>query len=169
MKWKRKGRCIVDDELVAKQAPAYQFFGSYAHTLDGKGRIIIPNAYRGDLGETFTVGPTRDFEGVALYPDAVFERLLAELTAMNQRKPIVQKYVTQFFKLSYRGMQPDAQGRLLLPGKLRQRMLGEAKELEVSGAFDHVRIVDSAKAENEDMSFAENLGGILEELGNLDE
>lgn len=158
-----------ENEKPLGSAKAYSFFGSYAHTIDGKGRIIIPNAYRFELGQTFTMGPTRDFQGIALYPDAVFDALLRDIESMNQRKPVVQKYAMQFFKLSYRELQADAQGRLLLPAKLRQRMLGAAKDLEISGAFDHVRIVDAAKAEQEDVSFTENLDDILDQLGNLDE
>ena len=95
--------------------------------------------------------------------------MLDELAALNQRKPIVQKYMTEFFKFSYRDMQPDAQGRILLPTRLRQWMFGDAKELEISGGPDHVRIVDSAKANAEDVSFRENLPDILEQMGNLDE
>lgn len=162
------------DEKTTQQAPqangkAYTFLGSYAHAVDDKGRIIVPNAYRNPLGATFTIGPTRDFQGIALYPNAVYDQLLADIMSMNQRKPIVQRFAMQFSKLSYRDMQADGQGRLLLPAKVRQRMLGEAKELEISGAFDHVRIMDSVKAAAEDTFFSENLEEILEQLGNLDE
>lgn len=148
---------------------AYTFLSSYAHAIDDKGRIIVPSAYRNPLGPTFTIGPTRDFQGIALYPNAVFDQLLADIMSMNQRKPIVQRFAMQFSKLSYRDMQADGQGRLLLPAKIRQRMLGDAKELEISGAFDHVRIMDSAKAAAEDTFFGENRDEILEQFGNLDE
>lgn len=144
------------------------FFGSYAHSIDAKGRIIIPNAYREALGETFSMGPTRDFNGVALYPNDEFDRILDELNAMNQRKPFVQNYTVQFYKLSYRDMQADSQGRLLLPPKLRQRMLGEARDLEISGGFHHVRIVDAAKADAADLDFTVNRESILELVGDLD-
>lgn len=146
----------------------FTFFGSYSHSIDAKGRIIIPNAYRDDLGETFTIGPTRDFNGIALYPDDVFDAILSELSHMNQRKPFVQSYTMQFYKLSYRQMQPDAQGRLLLPPKLRQRILAEAKDLEISGGYDHVRIVDAQKATEADLEFMANKEKILEEMGDLD-
>jgi MraZ protein len=88
---------------------------------------------------------------------------------MNPRKPIVQRFSDQISKLSFPGSQADSQGRLLLPATLRQRMLGEAKDLEISGAFDHVRIVDRAKANAEDIFFTENLESILEQVGNLDD
>ena len=153
-------------ELRAATISSYTFFGSYAHAIDIKGRMIIPNAYRTALGETFTVGPTRDFQGIALYPDSVYEQLLWDIVSMNQRKPIVQKFAMQFSKLSYREMQADSQSRVLLPAKLRQRMLGDAKELEISGALNHIRVVDNAKANMEDMSFTDNLEEILDRLGN---
>ena len=153
----------------AEQPRRYSFFGSYAHSIDSKGRLIIPNAYREALGECFSMGPTRDFQGIALYPDPVFDKMLDEIAALNPRKPIVQKYASEFYKYSYRDIQPDAQGRILLPTKLRQWMLGEAKELEVSGGFDHVRIVDSVKGSEEDLSFRENLDDILDQIGNMDE
>lgn len=153
---------------VAASLKDYRFFGSYAYSIDNKGRIVVPNSYRISLGEMFTVGPTQDFQGIALYPDAVYDRILADILSMNQRKPIVQKFATQLSKLSYREMQTDAQGRLLLPAKLRQRMLGEDKELEISGALDHVRIVDIAKADADDSAFTTHLEDILEQLGNLE-
>ncbi len=146
--------------------PKFAFFGSYAHSIDAKGRIIIPTAYRDALGETFTLGPTRDFNGIALYPDEVFDTILEELSAMNQRKPLVQNYTMQFYKLSYRSMQADTQGRLLLPPKLRQRMLQDAKELEISGGYNHVRIVDVVKADEADLEFMAKKDELLEEMGN---
>jgi MraZ protein len=146
----------------------FEFFGSYAHSIDAKGRIIIPNAYRDMLGNTFTLGPTRDFNGIALYPEEIFDRILAELNGMNQRKPFVQSYTMQFYKLSYRGVQADNQGRLLLPPKLRQRMLSDARDLEISGGYNHVRIVEAEKADKADLEFMSNKDQIMEEMGNLD-
>ena len=147
---------------------AYTFLGSYAHTVDDKGRIIIPNPYRIPLGATFTIGPTRDFQGIGLYPNEVFNKNLSDILAMNQRKQVVQKYLSQFAKLSYPDMQADTQGRLLLPSKIRQRLLGEAKDLEISGYIDHVRIVGNVKANDEDTSFMDNLDTILEQIGDMD-
>ena len=163
---------MKEDDLQTKtpssDAPAtaeFNFFGSYSHSIDAKGRIIIPNAYRDMLGETFTIGPARDFKGIALYPEPVYESILRELSALNQRKRVVQTYTQQFYKLSYRGVQADTQGRLLLPPKLRQRMLGEARDLEISGGFNHVRIVEAEKADRTDEAFMDNLDMTLDQIG----
>ena len=47
-------------------------------------------------------------------------------------------------------------------------MLGEERDVEISGAFDHIRIVNSAKAEHEDAAFEENLADILSVWGEME-
>ena len=159
----------IDGEMEENAvSPRKDFFGSYTHGIDAKGRLIIPNPYRAALGSVFTIGPTRDFQGVALYPEDVYTSILAELSSMNPRNPDVQKYTRQFYKLSYRDIQADGQGRILLPPGIRQRMLEDAKDLEISGAFDHVRIVDATKANEDDRIFTQHLDQILENIGNMD-
>ena len=172
-KWFKGGVIVADGFTWEPPQPPgdeglqrFEFLGSYTHALDPKGRLIVPNAYRELLGEVFTVGPTPDIEGVALYPDAVFDRMLAEFKRMNQHLPHVQKYTQQFYKLSYRGMQTDGQGRILLPPMLRQRFLEDAKELEISGGCDHVRVVDAELARADDQDFKSNRAKILEDFGN---
>ena len=160
----------MDDQTAnptAASSPAnYGFFGCYTHSVDEKGRIIIPNAYREALGNSFSIGPTRSFDGVALYPDAVYDQILNELNSLNQRKPYVQQYTMQFYKLSNREMQKDGQGRILLPQKIRQRFLEDAKEVEISGSNNFIRIMDASKAADIETSFNDNLSTILEQMGN---
>lgn len=158
------------DELNANASAAseprnYGFFGCHTHSVDEKGRIIIPTLYRDALGETFSIGPTRSFDGIALYPTAVYDQILDELNSLNQRKTYVQQYTMQFFKLSNREMQKDGQGRILLPQKIRQRFLEEAKEVEISGSNNFIRIMDASKATEIEQSFNENLPTILEQMG----
>lgn len=155
-------------EEPARQLPRnFTFFGCYEHTIDSKGRLIIPNAYRKPLGDTFTISVTPDGEGIALYPEAVFDEMLADLYQLNRLDESLQKYLAYLGKMSYRYMEADAQGRILIPAKLRQRLLGDAKELEVSGAMDHVRIVDAATGNEEDDYFDQNRKDILRNISNL--
>ncbi|HPF88662.1 MAG TPA: hypothetical protein PK537_11500 [Candidatus Limiplasma sp.] len=150
----------------ASTAPKYNFFGCHKHSIDEKGRIIVPTAYREALGETFSIGPTRLFDGIALYPTAVYDQILDELSSLNQRKPYVQQYTNQFYKFSNRDMQKDAQGRILLPQIIRQRFLKNAQEVEISGSSNIIRIIDATKAVAiEDEFFDDNLPTILEQMG----
>ena len=48
--------------------PLSEFSGNYAHTIDPKGRVTIPSAYREALGESFTIGLNNEFNAIALYP-----------------------------------------------------------------------------------------------------
>lgn len=157
-----------ENRLAARNAPRkFTFYGSYDHSIDIKGRIIIPNAYRKPLGDVFTVSLTRDGLGIALYPDDVFDLMMEELYHLNQRKPSVQRYEAYIAKMSYRDMEADGQGRLLLPIKLRQMVLGEAKDVEISGALDHIRIVSQGSGLEEDAFFRQNRDAILNEIADM--
>lgn len=143
------------------------FFGSYDHSIDAKGRIIIPNAYRKALGDSFTLTVDPDSTGIAIYPDNAFMTMIEELYSLNRRKPAVQEQLKHIAKFSYPGMQADNQGRVLLPAKLRQYVLGDVRDVEISGALDYVRIVESGVGKREDEHYAEHSPEILSELGEI--
>lgn len=147
----------------------FTFFGSYDHSIDGKGRIIIPNAYRKALGDSFTLTIGLDDRAIAIYPDDAFEEMITELYRLNRRKPSVQRLQDHVAKFSYPGLQADNQGRVLLPVKLRQYVLGDAKDVEISGALDHVRIVESTAGLAENDYYKEHRDEIREDIANLEE
>ena len=178
-KWRQKGSGVtgMDDEKrmdgVAAEMPRParkpRFFGSYDHSIDAKGRIIIPTVYRKDLGESFTITIGLDDQSIALYPDAAFDEMVEALYQMNRRKPAVQRQQDHVAKFSYPGMQADTQGRVLLPVKLRQYVLGEGRDVEISGALDHIRIVDSAIGLAEDEYYKEHHEEIRNEIAEKEE
>ena len=155
--------------IPATPRKKFTFFGSYDHSIDSKGRIIIPNAYRKALGDSFTITIGLDDRAIAIYPDAAFEEMVEELYRLNRRKPSVQRQQDHVAKFSYPGLQADNQGRVLLPAKLRQYVLGESKDVEISGALDHIRIVDSATGLEEDTYYKEHRDEILDDIANLEE
>ena len=48
-------------QLVVESGVIVMFMGQYEHTIDTKGRTIIPAKYREDLGDEFVV--TRGLDG----------------------------------------------------------------------------------------------------------
>lgn len=148
-----------------------KFLGSYAHGIDGKGRIIIPANYRGGLGDKFVIGPTKDISAIALYPmetwGEVAEYLEKIRTSPSASRSEIQLYLNQFAKYVFLNSESDAQGRILLPAKMRSRFLGDIKDLEISGAFDHIRIVANVTAEKEDATFDENRLSIMDDIAAL--
>lgn len=94
------------------------FMGEYNHTIDTKGRLIIPSKFRENLGETFVV--TKGLDGCLFVYDNtewnVFEEKLKSL-------PITNKDARQFVRFFLAGaaeVEVDKQGRILLPNVLRE-------------------------------------------------
>ena len=52
------------------------FSGSFDHSLDGKGRVIIPSSFREALGEDFTITINPDKTAVAIYPKEMWDKQL---------------------------------------------------------------------------------------------
>ena len=150
-----------------QNTPELLFFGNYDHSIDAKGRIVIPNAYRKALGESFTLTVESDDIGIAIYPDEAFYHMVRELHSLNSLKPAVKRKRDHVAKFSYPGTQADTQGRVLLPVKLRQYALGDVKDVEVSGALDHIRIVPIDVGRAEDDYYREHREGINEEIGSM--
>ena len=49
----------------AQPKKKFTFFGSYDHSIDAKGRIIVPTAYRKALGDSFTITIALDDKAIA--------------------------------------------------------------------------------------------------------
>lgn len=154
-------------EEAETKAPARKrgFTGSFDHALDGKGRLIVPSTYRKALGPVFTISLTPDTENIALYPDDVFDEWMDELNELNPLDESVRRYKSYVSKLSYRDIEPDVQGRILIPAKLRQRLLKDAVKLELSGDLGFVRIAIADQANEEDDTFEANRTVYVPDVG----
>ena len=157
------------EEADRKLMEAYEktFIGTFSHSLDNKGRLIVPLAFREQLGDTFFIGPSFDFKAIALYPTLVWAKMreqYAQLSAFDSR---LKRYLAQFDALSYRDQECDNQGRLLLPARIRQRLLGEDKDVDVCGAHDHVRIIARVKNEDDFEDFMDNIDDIQDRISEL--
>jgi MraZ protein len=92
--------------------------GEYNHTIDAKGRLIIPSKFREVLGEEFVV--TKGLDGCLFVFDnnewSVFENKLKTLPITNKD---ARKFV-RFFLAGAASVEVDKQGRILVPGVLRE-------------------------------------------------
>lgn len=138
-----------------KRLPFLGFVGSYPHSIDAKGRMIIPAAFRDALGDRFAVAPSPDFKAVALYPIDDWISRRDELVALTKKRPVAQPILDEFTKYSYTDCESDAQGRLLLPQRIRAWRLGDARDVEVNGAFNHIRIIPASVGKDQDRTFDE--------------
>ncbi len=94
------------------------FLGQYTYTLDSKGRLIIPAAFRKALdGEKVVV--TRGLDRcLTLYPLAVWNEIAAKVNALPITDPKGRALRRLLFADAVDAAL-DRQGRLLLPERLR--------------------------------------------------
>lgn len=156
-----------EKEKQSGQLPFLGFVGSFPHSIDAKGRMIIPASFRDALGDRFAVAPSPDFQAVALYPIADWLARRDELATLVKRKPVAQPFLDMFTKYSYTDCESDAQGRLLLPQRIRSWRLGDARDVEVNGAYNHIRIIPASKGKDQDRLFDEKYADPLAFLTEL--
>ena len=93
------------------------FMNEYSHTIDSKGRMILPAKFREELGNSFVLAPGLD-TCLCIYPRERWDDLIARL----QKLPFTNHKVRKIMRhLIGRGteMECDKQGRILIPQHLR--------------------------------------------------
>lgn len=94
------------------------FRGEYAHQLDNKGRLIVPARYRTLLTENAILTRGLD-QNLVIYPEETWQMVTQQLNRM----PITQPGARALRRLLISGalqLQPDKQGRISIPGHLRE-------------------------------------------------
>lgn len=118
------------------------FMGEYNHSIDPKGRIIIPSKFREDLGDTFVV--TKGLDGCLFaYPNIewqTFEEKLKNLPLTNKNA----RQFSRFFLAGAATCEVDKQGRILLPSVLREFAELE-KDVVLVGVLSRVEIWSKTK------------------------
>ena len=92
--------------------------GEYSHSLDVKGRLIMPVKLREDMGENFiiTTGLDGCLFGFSMSEWQKFEDKLKTLPITNKNA----RNFVRFFLSGATECELDKQGRFLIPGKLRE-------------------------------------------------
>lgn len=118
------------------------FMGEYSHTIDTKGRLIIPSKFREELGETFVV--TKGLDGcLFVLSDEEWKAFEIKLKSL----PLTNKNARQFARFFVAGATPcelDKQGRILLPATLRE-FAGLEKDVVLTGMLNRIEIWSKEK------------------------
>lgn len=139
------------------------FMGEYNHTIDAKGRLIIPSRLREALGDEFVV--TKGLDGCLFaYPKeewSVFEEKLGALPLTNSN---ARKF-SRFFLAGAAIAELDKQGRILIPPVLREFAELE-KEVVLVGVSRRVEIWSKERwAEANTFDDVEEIAEHMEGLG----
>lgn len=115
------------------------FLGEHQHSLDTKGRVILPARFRERLSSGLVFAPSQD-RCIDVYPLTAFERRVEELRAVPREDQRARAYL-RVFLAGAQEEKPDAQGRVTIPPRLRG-YAGLDKELTINGADEKVEIWD---------------------------
>ena len=102
---------IQSERDFLKAGVILMFMGEYNHTIDTKGRLIIPSKFRDELGDEFVV--TKGLDGcLFVFPNQAWQEFEEKLRAL----PLTNKSARQFSRFFVAGATPcelDKQGRIL--------------------------------------------------------
>ena len=117
------------------------FMGEYNHTIDPKGRLIIPSKFRDLLGDEFIV--TKGLDGCLwVYPKNEWQDLEEKLSKLPLNNKSARK-ITRFLVSGATTCELDKQGRILLPQVLRE--FGQLeKDVVLAGNLKRVEIWSKA-------------------------
>ena len=118
------------------------FFGTYAQSVDAKGRVIVPTACREGLGKDFMIGLNGTANAIAFYPREKWNSILEELLALPSTDEVAMDYVRFIAGNSFSNYELDSQGRTILPAALRQ-MVQLGKNISFVGVIDYFEIWDT--------------------------
>jgi MraZ protein len=117
------------------------FLGTHTPRLDDKGRLALPAKFRTELegGLVITKGQERC---LFVFPMAEFSRI----TELLRSAPVTQRSVRDYSRVFFASAShevPDGQGRITVPGQLRE-YAGLSKDCVVIGANSRVEVWDAA-------------------------
>ena len=114
------------------------FFGTFEHSLDEKGRMVLPSAFRADLADGGVVAPWDRCLG--LWTPGEFDKV-AQIVKGRIATGEAEQDAMRVLFADARAIKPDAQGRIFILQEHRDRT-GLGRDTVVLGQFDHVEIWD---------------------------
>lgn len=141
------------------------FTGEFQHTIDDKGRLIMPAKYRDTLGDTCMI--TKGMDG------CLFVYALAEwnvLEAKLKNLPFTNKDARAFARFFFSGASEcelDKQGRILVSSNLRE-YAGLKKDVNIIGVGTRIEIWSGETWEGYSKDTEENYEELAEKMVELD-
>jgi len=134
--------------------------GKHRHNIDGKGRLFVPSKLREELGTSFYVAI-----GLKRSLMILTEEGWQGIEEKKRQMPMAQAQNLRFFFANAVRVEPDKQGRILIPQELRD-YAGLTQEVVITGFGDKVEIWDAAVYDAMERSFLqeENIDAVFASL-----
>lgn len=154
-KWSEKG----------KEWSEIMFMGEYQHSVDDKGRLIVPAKFRDQLGASFIA--TRGLDNcLFIYPQSEWAILEQKLKSLPLMKSDARAF-TRFFFSGATECELDKQGRINIPQNLREYAKLE-KDCIVLGVSNRVEVWSKSTWEAYYQQSEETFNEIAEKLVDFD-
>lgn len=139
------------------------FIGEYHHSLDDKGRLIIPSKFRDDLGEKFII--TRGIENcIFVYSEASWTKITNQLESLPFTKKDARAFI-RFFLSGATIAEFDKQGRINITSPLISYAKIN-KECVIIGTGDRLEIWSEESWNDFFTSAKDSMSDIAENLFN---
>lgn len=137
------------------------FVGRYEHSLDGKGRIILPARFRTTFDSLAFVSKHNE-RCLAIWTPDAFEAKAAEM-AMKMTGSPQDRAEARAWAAGTNDVNLDGQGRVALPQHLRDFAdLAEGATVLVQGAITHIELWNAGRWAVQEASGDASLGGETE-------
>ena len=141
------------------------FMGEYNHSIDPKGRLIIPSKFREILGDEFVV--TKGLDGcLFVFPNDEWQAFEEKLRTLPMANKNARKF-SRFFMAGATTCELDKQGRILLPSTLRE-FADLEKDVVLAGLLNRIEIWSKRKwSENSNSDDMDAIAEGMQSMGIL--
>ncbi len=133
--------------------------GKYTNALDPKGRVFVPAAFRGDLGDRFVLTRGSEDKSLYIYPMDEWKKFVEKLQQLPTSKKD-SRMIIRHFSSNATNCDMDSQGRILIPQELREKAELQ-REVVFIGTVNRIEIWSP---ENIKEAEVEDIGELLESL-----
>ena len=149
---------------MAKGGTVIMFMGVYSHTIDAKGRIIVPAKFRESLGDNIVVTKGLD-NCLFVYTSEDWRKFEEKLRTLPLTNKDARKF-TRFFLAGAAEMEIDKQGRILIPSVLREFAALE-KDVVLVGVGSRIEIWDKARWNESISIYDDDMEEVAENMESL--
>lgn len=121
--------------------------GQSEHSLDAKGRLIVPIRFREGLGSKFVLCNGYQNNYIQIYPMDEWEKFANDLFALDMRIE-KNRHKQNYFFGSMHILEADGQYRIVIPQKIREEMHID-KEIVLVGMFKTAQLWSKSEWEKE--------------------
>lgn len=135
--------------------------GEYRHTVDEKGRVIIPSKIRNEMGSNMVI--TRGLDGCLFgYNEMEWNKIMEKLSTLPFTKSDARNF-TRFLTSGAQTVEFDKQGRINIPNYL-MNYAEISRDVVIVGVINRIEIWEKDKWDKLIEDNSESLSSIAENL-----